>query len=80
VIVGDIVSDYQIEQPSPEELRILFKESGLKRREIAEALHVSGNAVEKWTLASDSQSHRRIPLGLYELLLIKLGKHSIYHK
>ena len=71
---------FDIVQPTPEELRELFTESGLKRKEIAEALHVSGNAVEKWTLAIDSPSHRRIPLGLYELLIIKLGKHDTYHK
>ncbi len=74
------MTEFEIKQPTPEELRVLFKESGLKRQEIAEILHVSGNAVEKWTLTSDSKSHRRIPLGLYELFLIKLGMHSIYKK
>lgn len=70
----------EIAQPTPDELRELFNEAGVTRAEIAAMLHVSRKGLEKWTAPKGSASQRDIPLAAYELLLIKLGKHSGYKK
>lgn len=74
------MSDFEIEQPSPEELRELIKDAGLSRAEASELLHASRRTWDKWTARIDSQDHRSIPLAAWELLLIKAGKHPHYKK
>jgi DNA-binding transcriptional regulator YiaG len=69
------MAEFEIKQPTPEELRDLMKESGVPRGEIADMLHVGRKTVEKWTASLGTTSHRAIPLAAYELLLLKLGKH-----
>ena len=74
------MDDYEITTPTPEELRELFNEVGLKRADIAEILHVSRKGLEKWTAPAGSASHRDIPLAAYELLLLKTERHPLYKK
>jgi hypothetical protein len=72
------MSDFEITQPTPEELRELVKSAGLTRGEAAELVHVTKRAWDKWTTKEGSPDHRNMPLAAYELLLIKLGEHPIH--
>ncbi len=69
------MDDFEIAQPTPEELRALFNDVKFPRAEIAKLLHVARKGLEKWTAPKGSASHRGIPLAAYELLLLKLGRH-----
>ena len=69
------MDDYEITQPTPEEIRELVQEEGLSRSEAAALVHVSRRAWEKWVTKEGNQDHRAIPLAAWELLLIKTGRH-----
>lgn len=64
-----------IPQPSATELRELLKKHSLARHEVAALLSVSTSAWNKWTTMEDKPEHRKIPVAIYELLLLKLGEH-----
>ena len=74
------MDDFELTQPTPEELRTLFSDIELSRAEIAELLYVSRKGLEKWTATECSASHREMPMGAYELLLLKVGRHPGYKK
>ncbi|MCY0856445.1 helix-turn-helix domain-containing protein [Cupriavidus sp. D39] len=65
----------ELKQPTPEEVRALLNDSGLSREDFAALVHVSKLTVHKWVLPKDSENHRGIPLAVWELLLLKLGRH-----
>ncbi len=69
------MDDFELTQPTPDEIRALVQEEGLSRSEAAALVHVSRRAWEKWVTKADSNDHRAIPLAAWELLLIKTGKH-----
>ena len=74
------MSDFEIKQPTPEEIRALILKAGLKRAEASELLHASRRTWDKWTAKPDSKDNRAMPLAAWELLLIKVGKHPHYKK
>lgn len=64
-----------IESPPPEKLKTVRAAMGFTQREAAEMVHVSLRAWQLWE-AGD----RKIPPGLWELLIIKSGFHPLYRK
>jgi len=72
------MSTNKIEQPTPETVKDTIRDAGLSRAEAAELMHTTKHTLNKWTLPEDSQTHRPINLGAWELLLLKLGKHPVY--
>jgi len=64
-----------IESPTPEKLKTVRAAMGFTQREAAEIVHVSLRAWQLWE-AGD----RKIPPGLWELLIIKSGFHPLYRK
>lgn len=76
VMVGDNnTMTTPIEQPSAIELRELLKRHSLARHQAAQLLRVSTSAWNKWTATEEKSEHRKIPIAIYELLLLKLGEH-----
>ncbi len=69
------MDDFEITQPTPEEIRELVQDSGLSRATASNLVHASRRAWDKWTTKVDSQDHRAMPLAAWELLLIKTGRH-----
>ena len=53
-------------------LLLLIHKHKLSSQDVADALHVTRSAVEKWRQAEGNQSHNAMPEGLLELLEIKL--------
>jgi putative transcriptional regulator len=66
---------FMIEFPNPEKLKTVRAAMGFTQREAAEIVHVSLRAWQLWE-AGD----RKIPPGLWELLIIKSGFHPLYRK
>jgi hypothetical protein len=63
-----------LQQPSHEDLKALLKKYSLKRQHAADLLHVTIHAVDSWCAPTTSTKARPIPLGMWELLLMKLGE------
>lgn len=64
-----------LKQPTSSQLRKLLKRHSLTRQEAATLIDVSTSAWYKWTTAEDKVEHRKIPLAIYEMLLLKLDEH-----
>jgi hypothetical protein len=64
-----------IKQPTASQLRQLLKRHSLARQEAAALVNVSTSAWHKWTTSEDKDEHRKIPIAIYELLLLKLDEH-----
>jgi hypothetical protein len=64
--------------PDQGALEASFREHGLTNSDVARLLHVSENTVSGWLAISDSPSFKKMPTGLYELLIIKLDIHPVY--
>lgn len=69
------MNEETIEQPTALELRELLRKHSLARHEAAALIYVSTSAWHKWTTVEDKEEHRKIPIAIYELLLLKLGEH-----
>jgi hypothetical protein len=65
-------------QPTPEDVKDFLREAGLTRMQAAELLMVSIHTVDSWTAPKTSIKSRVIPLGFWELLLLKTDKHPEY--
>lgn len=72
------MGSYKLEQPTAEEIKNIIRDAELSRVDAAELMHTTKHTLNKWTLPEESQTHRPINLGAWELLLLKLGKHPIY--
>lgn len=63
----------KLKPPTGRQLRALLRERGMRRREAAEILHVSKLILDRWCLSEKSTSFVQMPVGYWELLLLKLG-------
>ena len=72
------MDDFELTQPTPDEIRALVQESGLSRSTAAELVHASRRTWDKWTTRADSNDNRPMPIAVWELFLIKTGNHPSY--
>lgn len=65
-------------KPTREKLRRLMNEYGLKRRTIARLMRCTPSTVDRYLLPEGATGSQAIPLGRFELLLMKAQ--AIFHR
>jgi hypothetical protein len=64
-------------KPTPEKLRRLMQEYGLTRRAAARLMRCTASTVDRYRLPEGTTGFQALPLGRWELLLMKVQ--AIYH-
>lgn len=62
-----------MESPTPDVIKHFRKEAGLSQREAGELIHTKPRQFEPW-----EQGINKMPPGLWELFLLKIGQHQLY--
>lgn len=62
----------EIKQPTPAEIKEKRLAAGLTQTEAAALIHTICPAWQKWEAAENLKTHRKMPLGKWELFLMKL--------
>ena len=67
------MSKFMLKSPTPQQLKDARKVLGYTQKEAAAHVHVTERAWQMWE-AGD----RKMPVGIWELCLIKVGLHPLY--
>jgi hypothetical protein len=64
----------KLEIPEPDDINALIAKHGISHQQAAGLVHVSYRTWRNWCAPVGSNTHRDMPIGAWELLLIKLGE------